>query len=329
VTFRRVPLALPLVFATGCAIRPFTPSVTVAYHAQAVPPDHDVEVPHASTLARAWQLPTDDVWMPFSKMTLLTALGDEGGAIALPEVEDLVVVQNAKRAAARLGSAGIPPGTLLIVDLRGAASVAFGAALVERSTTPVSPILTFQHWPGENELIPAEETLAALVRYAPRAPLTGHGAPVFLLDSWRLAYRFDHPEDDAYDNRYFLQAGDLPDPEFLLAHGIRRVVYLVETRDETDTEEDDLHLPAHHWQQAGIPLFLTDLDWVSRHPLEDAALVADCAFSVRPRRTILADPQFYSRARGGFGGPSTAPYGTGGVFVGGSLWWGGGYRGGG
>lgn len=326
---RRLPLTVPLVFATGCALRPFTPSTTVAYHAQAVPPDAEITVPEAKDLAGVWQLPTDDPWMPFSKLTLLTAVGDEGGAIALPEVDYLDVVNKARTAATRLASVGLPPGTMLILDLRGAASVAFAATLVERSTTPISPVLTFQHWPGENELIPAEETLAALVRFAPRSPLVGHGTPVFVLDSWRLAYRFERPEDDAYDNRYFVQPGDLPDAELLLAHGIRRVVYVVESRDETDTEEDDLHLPAFHWQQAGIPIYLTDLDWVAHHPLEPAALAKECAFAVRPRRTILADPRFYERARGGFGGPSTAPYGTGGPIVGGSIFWGYGTRGGG
>lgn len=326
---KRVPLVLPLVFATGCALRPFTPSTTVAYHAQAVPPDHEVTLPQAKSLTGVWQLPADDPWMPFSKMTLLTAVGDEGGAVSLPDVEHLEVVKRARVAAARLAAAGIPPGTLLVLDLRGAASVAFASTLVERSSAPISPVLTFQHWPGENELIPAEETLAALLRYAPKSPLVGHGVPVFVLDSWRLAYRFDHPEDDAYDNRYFIQPADLPDPEMLLAHGVRRVVYVVESRDETDTEEDDLHLPAFHWQQAGIPVYLADLDWVARHPLEPAALANDCAFHVKPRRTILADPRFYERARGGFGGPSTAPYGSTGPVVGGSIFWGTGWRGGG
>ncbi len=216
---KRVPLVLPLVFATGCALRPFTPSTTVAYHAQAVPPDHEVTLPQAKSLTGVWQLPADDPWMPFSKMTLLTAVGDEGGAVSLPDVEHLEVVKRARVAAARLAAAGIPPGTLLVLDLRGAASVAFASTLVERSSAPISPVLTFQHWPGENELIPAEETLAALLRYAPKSPLVGHGVPVFVLDSWRLAYRFDHPEDDAYDNRYFIQPADLPDPEMLLAHG--------------------------------------------------------------------------------------------------------------
>ena len=48
--------------------------------------------------------------------------------------------------------------------------------------------------------------------------------PVFLLDAWRLAYRFDDPGDETYDNRYILTAGDLPDVETLRARGIERVV---------------------------------------------------------------------------------------------------------
>ncbi len=43
------------------------------------------------------------------------------------------------------------------------------------------------------------------------------------------------------DNRYVLLPSDFPDPATLRARGIRRVVYVVEDRGRSTTEEDDFH----------------------------------------------------------------------------------------
>src|SRR5207248_513732 len=132
---------------------------------------------------------------------------------------------------------------LWVVDLRGAASCAFASTMSQQSLEPVAPVITFNNWPADNELVPADETLAGALAFTPKLPdadaKSAH--PVFVLDSWRLAYRFDEPASDIYDNRYIITSADLPDPETLKAQGIRRVVYVVEDLDDAEVEEDDLH----------------------------------------------------------------------------------------
>jgi hypothetical protein len=70
----------------------------------------------------------------------------------------------------------------------------------------VSLVTTFNNWPADNELVPAEETLAALVTMQPNlgADDEAGACPVFLLDAWRLAYRDDEINDEVTDNRYML-----------------------------------------------------------------------------------------------------------------------------
>jgi hypothetical protein len=206
-----------------------------------------------------------------------------------------------------------------IVDLRGAASVAFGATLSRQSFQPVAPVLTFNNWPAENEVVPAEQTLSALVSMAPRALPAGEvqAAPVFLLDAWRLALRDLEPDPTTVDNRYVLLHSDFPDAATLLAHGVRRVIYVVEDRGQTSTEEDDIHDVALAYQAAGIPLSLVDLSQLASMdviPPEQygerwAYYLDDWRLEVRVRATVFDDPGFYERARGGFGGVRAAPVG--------------------
>jgi len=100
---------------------------------------------------------------------------------------------------------------------------------------PTAPGLTFTNWPAPEGLVPADGSLAGLVSFAPRLPPPDALAlrdahPVFLLDSWRLAYRFDDPEEGTFDNRYMLMPADLPDPEALRAANERTsFIALIET----------------------------------------------------------------------------------------------------
>lgn len=303
-------LAAPVaLLSTACATRPWTPSVSVAYWSEDVPGLVSTPSPRPAEALRAWRLPPDDPWAPYSKTTLLASLDESTTTLQLPDIESLEVVRRARAAAVTMATQGLPADTLWVVDLRGAASVAFGSMLSLVAPEPVSPVLTFNNWPAEGGLIPAEETLAALLRLPPRLPPVGGGRPVFLLDSWRLAYRFDEPDDDVTDNRYILQPTDLPDAASLQARGISRVVYLVESLDEAETEEDDLHEAFMAYQQAGVSLFMVDLDWASRRvaPEPLPAALAPHVVVIGARTTILAQPYFYQRARGGFGGVHTGP----------------------
>jgi hypothetical protein len=307
---RRALMVSPVLLASGCVDRPWTPAVSVAYWGQS--PDAAVlQLPARADALRRWQLSPGDAWSPYAKYTLLTALDVVPETAELPDPTRLEEVGRASFAGQQLALNGIPPYTLFVVDLRGAASVAFGVALSRTSQEPVSLVPTFNNWPGDDELIPAEETLAALAMMWPRPPAAQQdvSTPVFLLDAWRLAYRFDDPGDETYDNRYILTAGDLPDVETLRARGIEQVVYVVGSRDTTRFEEDDMNAPFLEWQRNGIPIAMLDLDRLERPilPGDWGQVFVDDALIVQRRVTLLDEPGFYILARGGFGGVYAHP----------------------
>ncbi len=318
---RSIPFAL---FSSACATQPWTPSVPVAYWSQPVPEGQTVTGNvHSSDVLQRWSLPVDDPWAPYQKMTLVTSLDDMDESTRLPNTNALDVVSKARDAARRMAAAGLPPDTMLVVDLRGPASVAFGAELSRDARTPVSLVLTFNNWPAEDEVIPAEETLSALVHDQPGTQ--GSGAPVFLLDAWRLAFRFDQADPGWVDNRYMVM--DMPTVEVLAQRGIKRILYVVESLDETEVEEDDLHDAFAAYQAGGVRVSMMDLDGFQEHagayPWDSAMM--DTVIDINPRPLIVRDPQFYVGAHGGFGGIRATPS----VHGGHAHWGGSGFHGGG
>ena len=324
---RRNLLISPLaVLASACALRPSTPSMSAASAADwsDAPPLHAVQLPAREDALRRWLVPPTNAWAGYAKYTLLTALAEQSFVAELPDVEVLDDVYRARAAGRRVAAAGMPTDTLWVVDLRGAASVAFGAALANaafaRASASVTLVPTFNNWPAQNELVPAEETLAALVSMSPSPAQDGldAGSPVFLLDAWRMAFRSEEPDDDVYDNRYFLSPADLPDVATLRARGIRRVLYVVTSVDETSIEEDDLNPMFLEYRAAGIGLAMVDLGLLAASSASTVwdDVFADRALLVEPRLTIVDEPSFYVRARGGFGGILARPFSRGGGFGG-------------
>jgi hypothetical protein len=265
------------------------------------PPTTTMVLPSVNDALSEWMLPAKNPWAAYQKATLLTALDDREEAADLPEVAHLDEVVRARAAADYVARTALPPATMWVVDLRGAASVAFGTELSVMSHDPVTLILTFHNWPADNETIPAEETLAALVTMRPHTLSPRPGIPVFLLDAWRLTHRYDRPDDEAVDNRYMLTPSDLPDPSVLEARGISRVLYVIDGDEETRNEEDDLHALFLLYQEAGIELSIIDLADLTD---PEAEPYYGQSLMINPLRvTIVGDPSFYHRARGGFGGP--------------------------
>jgi hypothetical protein len=300
-----VPTAL-LTSACGPTREWIPPSTAVAYWND-VPAPAAVVLPSQEEVGARWILPGSNPWAAYQKMTLIASLDSAQHLTDLPRVQELEVVLDAQRAAEAVSQAGLPDDAMWVVDLRGAASVAFGAALSASSPAPVAPVMTFNNWPAENEFVPAEETLAALVSMQPRLPpLTESGQPVFLLDAWRLAYHDEVPDEEVTDNRYMLTPADLPDPAVLLARGIHHVLYVVQSLQTTTTEEDDLHETFLAYARAGIVLSIVDLPWL-QHLVDCPArweehLREQPLFIDPDRVTIVEDPLFYVRAHGGFGG---------------------------
>jgi hypothetical protein len=313
---RRILFIPPLAaLATGCADDLSLPSPRMpdAYAADPV----GTSVPGRDEVLRRWQLRPDDPWTPYAKYTLITALDESPERIFMPDVESLNEVAWASTAARQLALEGLPADVLWMIDLRGAASVAFGVALSTAATEPVSLVPTFNNWPESNELVPADETLAALATMTPAVATDADAParPVFLLDAWRLAYRDEEPPDDVYDNRYMLNPSDLPDASVLRARGIRHVVYVVARRGPTIFEEEDLNTTFVDYQRAGIPVVLMDLDELARlgADVDWPTVFVDDRLDVSPRATILLQPQFYTRAPGAFGGIGAFPsFGFGG-----------------
>ena len=115
--------------AAGCGLRPWTPSVSVAFWAEDVPAGREMSLPQSAELARAWQVPADVAWSRWSKGTLMSSLDPMGGSATLPDVRTLDVVRDADAAAANIAKVGLPQDTLWLLDLRGAASCAFASRL--------------------------------------------------------------------------------------------------------------------------------------------------------------------------------------------------------
>ncbi|MEZ4260958.1 MAG: hypothetical protein R3B36_17915 [Polyangiaceae bacterium] len=308
---RQLGLAQLALLSTACSLRPWTPSVSVAYFTEDVPATRAVRLPRGSDLASAWMLPASDPWAAWSKPTIFGAVDAMGGHAELPDVRSLEAVSSAERAASHLARVGLPADTLWILDLRGAASCAFAARLTRESREPVSPIVTFNNWPSDASVVPADETLAGLLSFTPRLPPEGVRAthPMLLLDAWRLAYRFDDPGAGVYDNRYMLAPTDVPSAAQLHARGITRVVYVVEDLDDAEVEEDDLHASFRAWQAAGLGIHMVDLAFLAQvpapvggqWPVDWALRLSPRTHWVRERYTLVDDPVFYMRARAGFG----------------------------
>ncbi|MBX3227295.1 MAG: hypothetical protein KIT84_34835 [Labilithrix sp.] len=296
--------------SAGCSLRPWTPSVSVAFWSEDVPDAKEYTLPTSNELAQRWQNQPSSPWSRYHKATLISSVDPMGGHASLPDIQALDVLGEADAAAANLAKAGLPAGTMWLLDLRGAASCVFASRLSRDAADPVAPVVTFNNWPANTGLVPAEETLAGLVLYPPKLPPSDPAAidratPVFLLDSWRLAYRFDEPDDDVYDNRYMLQASDLPDAQTLKDRGITKVVYVVEDLDDAEVEEDDLYESFRAWSQAGIAIFFVDLDFLAKtdlsKPVDWALRFSPRSYYPKERWTLVDDPVFYGRARGGFG----------------------------
>jgi hypothetical protein len=306
---RLIAIAPVALLTTACAVR--TPATALDAPSAASPPTREMVLPDTTEAIAAWQLPPTSPWARYEKLTLLTYLDDEPVEATMPDVGGLEVVQRAHAAAERLAAVGLPPGTMWVVDLRGAASVAFGATLSRRAQAPVAPVMTFNNWPADAEVVPAEQTLAALVTMRPRPLAAGEvqATPVFLLDAWRLAFREVEPDPEAIDNRYVLLSSDFPDPATLRARGISRVVYVVEDEGRSGLEEDDFHDVALAYQNAGILLSLVGLDQLAALEAPEpeqwaeqwAERYADWSLTVRSRATVFDNPRFYQLARGGFG----------------------------
>lgn len=202
-------------------------------------------------LHAAWAPPSASPWRPFYKPTLIAAVA---------------VVKDAAGPVRSTASAGAVPGaarlcemvetarTAVVVDLSGEASVAWGAALIEKG---YQPVVTFNNWPHHKGLLALERPLGALLLHAEKAAAApartaANAPPVFLLERGRLGDKGAAAGAGTFDNRYFHSVTDFPDAARFRTAGITRLVYVNLRGTSAGAEEDDLNAWFAALAQGGI-----------------------------------------------------------------------------
>lgn len=148
-----------------------------------------------------------------------------------------------------LEQAEAPERLLVVVDLLGPESVAFAAGLQPLATA----VFQFANWPHPRGVVPAHETLAALLFHRPTfvsAPSDPKRPAVFVLDRNRLAPYANEPE--RFDNRYVVR---LPSATTLRTMQIERIVYVV-PEGAPEQELDDCNDAFVAYRAAGIEVRL-------------------------------------------------------------------------
>jgi hypothetical protein len=192
-----------------------------------------------SAMLGAFQ-PGAQEWMPFFVPTLIQSLQYESlrGQLTPAFTPGMKESYGRGQMLARdfLANAENAAQTAIIVDLPGRDSVALGAGLAEAARL----IVTFDNFPHPLGVVPSHETLSAMLYYAgeieaKQAAVPANAAPVFLLDSNRLATYTD--ADTQFDNRYLAK---LPSAQKLQEMNVKSIIYVVPDRTRTD-ELDDLN----------------------------------------------------------------------------------------
>jgi len=246
---------------------------------------------NSRALSRVWGPKPNSPWMPFHCLTLLVALD----YLRLEKVGPCIARANDWTLRGFSRPAWIDSGTLLLVDLPGTTSVKLGAAL---AASGCDLVCTFNNWPHPLGLIRAEDILAAMLRYASwldqaRTAQTTPGPVAWLCDADRLGTRPGRP--DEFDNRYYIEDGVMPGPNFLKAQGISKVIYLSE-RPEAINADIGVHLNAY--KKDGLQ--------VAQASVSDKGVVSDpWAFNLTPK--AFSTTGFFRSSAGGFGAPVPHP----------------------
>ena len=194
--------------------------------------------------------PRDSRWQPFFVPTLIQSLSQQSLNGQMRPVCTPLMRETYDRAQGLrdlIAQTPNPSQTLIISELPGAQSVAFGAAMAD--IAQLVPV--FDNWPHPLGVVRSHETLGAMSYYASeieekRSKLKENAPAILLLDSNRLTAYTD--QDTQFDNRYLAK---LPPADQLKQRGVQQVIYLV--RDESQKEElDDINDDLVEWQKQGI-----------------------------------------------------------------------------
>jgi hypothetical protein len=204
-------------------------------------------------LIAAYQ-PASAIWQPYFVPTLIqslkqTSLREQIKPVKTPLMEQTYNQTQALREL--LSQSANANESLIVAELEGPQSVAFGAALADFAhLVPV-----FDNWPHPLGVVRSHETLGAMIYYAKeiedkKAKLQDKAPAVLLLDSQRLNAYTD--ETNQFDNRYLAK---IPSANDLKQRGITSLMYVV--KDESRKEElDDLNDEFVELEKQGIKINL-------------------------------------------------------------------------
>lgn len=253
-------------------------------------------------LSCVWGPHPQGPWAPFHCLTLFVALDYLDHAVAGPCEEDPWPIR-AFRPPTWIDSA-----TLLLVDLPGPKSIALGAAL---GVLGCDLVCTFNNWPHPVGLIRSEKNLAVMLRYASwlnrnRSAYPTPGPVAWLCDSRRLGTRTGIPGE--FDNRYYIEDGIIPGPNFLRERGITRIVYVTENADEI-LADLAVHLHAFNKDgfETGVSVATNDGVLLDYQPIP----LTDAFFKTARFIKFKRSSRFRYSGAGGFGAPVPHPSSSG------------------
>jgi hypothetical protein len=168
----------------------------------------------------------------------LAARGDATGGWLQPRCApgDRIAHQQGAQLAQLLSGSAATSGLAVIIDLPGPQAVAAAAAMAGA----FAPVVTIDNLPHPAGVVPAADTLAALVYWRPELVATrttrSPGAPpLFILEGERMRPYGNEP--GRFDNR---SRARLPDAAGFRALGVERILYVRQQRGAV-AEADDLN----------------------------------------------------------------------------------------
>lgn len=271
----------------------------------------------AENLFKIWSPKPQSPWFPYAKATLFASADSNDrltsavtGMVSRPLHDKLQSVS---------GVSWVSSGMGIIVDLPQDESVIVAEFFAR--CYGFQPVALFNNWPHVRGLVNCEIVLHSLIALASQmgsaSKISPQSPPIFMTENSRLGYR--QPNEDDFDNRYFLSEEDLPPSNYLRQHGINQIYYIYRgtpggdllgiqpkflspggiyiQRTAPDVETDDLNPYFCTLAKEGI-----ELSKVSVETLEKSE-----PFLPETRKTVLSNfslfknSSFRRAAAGGFG----------------------------
>ncbi len=239
--------------------------------------------------------PPDGLWSKWAKPVLFACISK---TTTPPSYEALILMDVAWAEPAN-------GATAIILDLPGASGVWAGLSLADLGYAPV-PLYNAIPQPYAHTILGANDSsvvdmvsvLMSLIHAATllkQSHISANAPPAFILDANRRAPGRIIREDQ-FDNRSVSLPTDFPSAQFMLSHGIQKVILVQATG---TTPQSDLAHTLRRWQEAGIPI------WAKA--LSDSAAPQPIQVSRPPKFRLLfynflATLGLYRSPFGGFGG---------------------------